>query len=495
MEKANSKKYTIRKGMLSSLHLLVLSIFCIVLNSCDMREGDVADICKSAREGDHAAMLAAVTFYEEYFKDAISIEEYHTWCDTLETTGIYNYYHTMSHKEWAAYQQNVMERRTRGEHVPFNSSLRDSINLKWWRIGAENHCGKCYSNLYKHYRHQYRISHDAADSLLYVKYHQEGEQYDKLMSLDSVMVHGVWAAFADGVSKGINELSQPHYGTLLNTISHVGSSFTIPFASCWFEQLFTKANWWKVLIAIVLFVLALAAIGFLGLLPIRHNEHCLNFLSIMPYIMFYNVFLMFLVEHNPDLPWVDSLDRSIGAIFYPDGAYGLTPYWGMAATWLMAIAFVINLVYGIIQIRRQGAMAIVKFIALMIYSLFVSYTLLSLAGFFMLFLIIGLILGYLGVVSSIGLIKAAPGMVGEMLSNAVTIPVQGSSSSSSGYSSDSSSDDSGNSWSTNQTDDIVISHGGTFGEDIRAHRNADGSLTDTSGGHWEGDAYGNYSKT
>lgn len=68
-----------------------------------------------------------------------------------------------------------------------------------------------------------------------------------------------------------------------------------------------------------------------------------------------------------------------------------------------------------------------------------------------------------------------------------------SSSSVGAYGMNSSSEES-SSYSTSPDYDVVIEHGGIFGDNVGANRNCDGSLTDGYGQRWESDAYGNYHK-
>ena len=479
----------------------------LLLTACSLEQSEVAPICQQAQKGDKQARLVVVSHYGEFFQECISPDTFQAYCSQLMEQGEYLAYKVAISIETSKdlkekllrLQQEGKKRVTPQELNDLRKAAKDSATLRLGRVSMEHGCLELYDDVARIYRNRFKTTHDPADSIA-AAYYKHADRTAALHILPGE--RSVIGAVKGSLRAVRHEMSANHDGSLLHRATESLSMMTMPFVVLVPELLLEKATWWQALLAIVVFfALVYGLLKLLGMFAGRHDGGYEE-MGVTSVYAFYNVLLQAIVLSSANTHlWAVPLKWSIGSLTYPAASFGCAPYFALVPTWITAVILLCLVGSTIKHMVGGGASGrqIAQCVAHALLVFLFSYLLMSFVGMSLLYALGGLIAIIVIIFLCLLAIGAAFGAIGGVLGGMFTLPLQQHSSrgSSSGYSSygggsaDSSSSSGGD---TTQGYDVTISHGGTFGEDIQARRNVDGSLTDRSGGHWSNDGYGNYSR-
>lgn len=463
---------------------LLLFVFILsTLASCDVCNKDVERLAKQASKGHEQSMLMVVK-NEKMFSKVVDEETRQKYLDELLQRGNHAAILYACNQDIA---QQIRERTDRTKRID-----RNAIRVKWGVFGISHNCKACYSDLYDIYRGEYARSKKLTDSLTSMMYYQQAiEAHETTICGREALKEGPFSVFLVALHETKERLINQESYSPLNFISSIFGTFSRDFYGGITTQVTMSGHWWKALLVVIASLIALfLGIGYCTRLApqyknsanVAHNGLLLGLVN----SFFFAFFQSWPVLTN-DYP----IQLCVGRFLFPDTAYGYMAWLPIIFTYIFFVwAVVCYDIYHDVRYNRSDDSAM-KVIGTELYIFLLSY---SLSAFFgglsLILLIVGFCL-YVGGAMAIHAIMELPGMVFSGLSNAFSFEsaVSSGGRSYTDYSSSSSSYS-----SSSDSYDTVIHGGGTLGNDIKAHTNADGSLTDEHGGTWESDSYGNYSK-
>ena len=403
--------------------LALLSMICLSLSSCSPWDSELEDIYQSAQNGDRLSQFAIIEEYES-FKGIVPTDTLEAYLWRFIKEGNYRAIQLAKYKEvneFIANNRNISnEEQEKG---------RESINLKWFKIGIENNNFNSYFHLSEYYDRQYEKSRNPQDSIkakeLRLKSIELGNE-NLLIRRDRKA--GFNAMFTGGIKWG-----KYCYNNVFNERSIIprfilSCSYTYNYVISGVINLLFTAAWWKVLLTFIVMLIMLivpivlvfvpfwAAKYFRSKSSIENEDLLEDARTIMDVITsgiffgFWNYMCFAVAVTNENLVW----QNNINCLLFADSSYGIQKYFPILMNWIALLCLLAKIVVAYTSGYHKNTKimrAIITFVAFL-----VSYLMAQVGG---VLIVIVLLFVYAGTVA-IKIIKGSPSIVASTISGAFT---------------------------------------------------------------------------
>ena len=403
--------------------LALLSMICLSLSSCSPWDSELEDIYQSAQNGDRLSQFAIIEEYES-FKGIVPTDTLEAYLWRFIKEGNYRAIQLAKYKEvneFIANNRNISnEEQEKG---------RESINLKWFKIGIENNNFNSYFHLSEYYDRQYEKSRNPQDSIkakeLRLKSIELGNE-NLLIRRDRKA--GFDAMFAGGIKWG-----KYCYNNVFNERSIIprvilSCSYIYNYVISGVIDLLFTADWWKVLLTFIVMLIMLivpivlvfvpfwAAKYFRSKSSIENEDLLEDARTIMDVITsgiffgFWNYMCFAVAVTNENLVW----QNNINCLLFADSSYGIQKYFPILMNWIALLCLLAKIVVAYTSGYHKNTKimrAIITFVAFL-----VSYLMAQVGG---VLIVIVLLFVYAGTVA-IKIIKGSPSIASSTISGAFT---------------------------------------------------------------------------
>ena len=404
--------------------LALLSMICLSLSSCSPWDSELEDIYQSAQNGDRLSQFAIIEEYES-FKGIVPTDTLEAYLWRFIKEGNYRAIKLAKYKEvneFIANNRNISnEEQEKG---------RESINLKWFKIGIENNNFNSYFHLSEYYDRQYEKSRNPQDSIkakeLRLKSIELGNE-NLLIRRDRKA--GFDAMFAGGIKWG-----KYCYNNVFNERSIIprvilSCSYIYNYVISGVIDLLFTADWWKVLLTFIVMLIMLIVPIVLTFVPSLTIKYCrsknpikkdalleygkdlMNVVTFGIFFGFWNYMCFAVAVSNENLVW----QNNINCLLFADSSYGIQKYFPILMNWIALLYILKEIVIAYTScynIKTQIIRVIKTFVTFL-----VSYLMAQVGG---VLIVIVLLFVYAGNVA-IKIIKASPSIVASTISDAFTI--------------------------------------------------------------------------
>lgn len=382
--------------------LLVVSIVsCLLLGSCSPWESDLENVYQAAQKEDKNAMFAVVRHYDD-FKDVVPLDSFERYRQVLIESGNDAIITDAWLQEWADFRK-PHPKMSDEEY----EDRRNDILFKWAQIGIKYNNPDSYYDMGDYYNSRFLRTHVLEDSLMAEQYYQKAwENWHQGERLLRDRKAGVLALIKGGIAYSAHVYQTTADESFIPRLFNAGIFFSEYVMSGFLKLLFT-AQWWKVLLAILILVIIISLPMIITGFMYKSTSVQNNTMGLGVMLGIWNFILIFVAYCNDNPNWVNN----VGALWFPDASYGLQPYLCVIPNLFLLFLFLGNVV-GAFWDDIKGGKGVEKAVLsavglVLIFS--VSYLTAAIAGIFYIFVVILVIV-----------VKAVLGSIPEMLGAATS---------------------------------------------------------------------------